>query len=158
MGRNAKPIDLHLVGGNKSRKTKEEIDKRKKGEEQVKFKSDNIVVPNWLSDQGKQIFEQLLVEFKYTDLLVNVDTHLLGFFCDAMDDYINISEIIRLDGYSDGEGNVNQLLTKKKHSFDQAMKVASQFGLSPTDRAKLAMSIVTKEVTKDDGGSFSGRI
>jgi phage terminase small subunit len=38
------------------------------------------------------------------------------------------------------------------------MKVASQFGLSPSDRAKIAMNIVTKEVEQDDGGSFSGRI
>jgi phage terminase small subunit len=117
MGRNAKPIDLHLVGGNKSRKTKKEIEQRKKGEEQVSFKSDNVVVPDWLSDRGKEIFKQLLDEFKYTQLLANVDTHLLGFFCDAMDDYINISKLIRQKGYLDGEGNANQLLTKKKNMF-----------------------------------------
>lgn len=153
MGRPAKSINLHAISGNKAKLSKETIKKRKQAEEQMTFKDDAIEAPSFLSDRGKEIFENLLVEFQYTQILKNVDSQMLGLYCDAMDRYITIKEQIDHDGLMPF-GKPHQLLSHQDKAFERAMKVAGRFGLSPSDRAKLALNMVNKvkeETTNDNG-------
>lgn len=164
MGRNAKPINLHLLEGNKNRLTKEQIDKRKKAEESIEFKSDNIKPPTWLSAEAKKIFKKVTKEFEQNDILVNVDVHALSLFSDAYADYIECTKIISEEGiqveYTNKASETNKvphpLLTKKKQLFEVMNKIMGEFGLSPTARAKLALNLQTDD--KEDDNRFSGRV
>ncbi|WP_078392088.1 phage terminase small subunit P27 family [Shouchella patagoniensis] len=157
MGRNAKSMDLHVISGNKAKLSKEVIEQRKQAEDQLTFKDDDIKAPDFLSERGNEIFENLLLEFQYTQILKNVDSQMLGLYCDAMDRYLNIKEQIEHDGLMPF-GKPHQLLSHQDKAFERAMKVAGRFGLSPSDRAKLALSLVTKVDKKDpDDNGFGDR-
>ncbi|WP_031311410.1 phage terminase small subunit P27 family [Alkalihalophilus marmarensis] len=165
MPRQAKPINLHLLEGNKNRLTKEEIKQRKDAEESIQFKSDNITPPGWLSPEAKEIFTQLTNEFISNKILVNVDIHMLAWYADAYMDYINCTRIIEEEGllveYTNKAAETNKvahpLFTKKKQSFEQMNKIAGEFGLSPAARAKLAMNLTPPE-EKDKDNKFSDRV
>lgn len=154
MGRNAKPIDLHLVNGNKNRLTKKEIEERKKREKEINFKADKIKPPKWLSNDSKKVFRQLVKEFEHNEMLKNVDVHHLALFADAFVNYIKCSEIIEQDGlmieHTNKAGETNKvphpLLTKKKQLFEQLNKIMGEFGLSPASRAKLAIPSKIEQV------------
>jgi P27 family predicted phage terminase small subunit len=164
MGRQAKPIHLQLLEGNKSHLTKAEIDKRQKAEENISFKSDNIKAPTWLNKEAKKIFSKLVKEFEHNELLANVDVHALSLFCDAYTDYINCSRMIEEEGlmveYTNKAAETNKvphpLLTKKKQSFDQMNKIMGEFGLNPVARARLAINLQNDD--GDEGNPFSDRL
>ncbi|MCZ1180397.1 phage terminase small subunit P27 family [Alkalihalobacillus clausii] len=153
MGRPAKSINLHAISGNKAKLSKETIKKRKQAEEQMTFKDDAIEAPSFLSDRGKKIFENLLVEFQYTQILKNVDSHLLGLYCDALDNYIRFKDQIEREGFV-LYGKAHPLLTHMNKALDNTAKLGGRLGLSPSDRAKLALNLVNKvkEETTDDNG------
>jgi P27 family predicted phage terminase small subunit len=159
MGRNPKPIHLHLLSGNKNNLTKSEINKRKELEDKVSFKKDNLKPPTWLNKEAKKIFSKIVKEFEHNELLVNVDVHALSLFCDAYVDYINCSKIIEEEGllveYTNKAAETNKvphpLLTKKKQLFDQMNKLSGEFGFSPIARARLSMPKETpKQKTKEE--------
>ncbi|MFD2681206.1 phage terminase small subunit P27 family [Bacillus seohaeanensis] len=147
MGRNPKPLQLHLLDGNKNRLTKKEIQQREELEQQITFKSDNIKPPTWLSKLAKTQFRKVVKEFEGNDLLKNVDIHSIALFCDAYADYIKCSELIKEQGlmmeHTNKAGETNSvphpLLTKKKQLFEQMQKFMSEFGLSPVARARLTI-------------------
>lgn len=152
MGRNAKPLQLHLLEGNKNRLTKKEIEKRQELEKSIVFKDDNIKPPSWLNKEARKQFKRVVDEFKSNDLLKNVDVHSIALFCDAYADYIECSRLIQEEGlmveYTNKAAETNKvphpLLTKKKQLFEQMQKFMSEFGLSPIARARLT-------IPRDDG-------
>lgn len=164
MGRNAKSINLHVLEGNRSRKTKEEIVQRQQAEESIKFKSDKVTPPKWLSKEAKKIFNLVKKEFESNELLVNVDVHNLAFFADVYSNYIECSRIIERDGmmveYTNKSGETqmvpHQLLPKKKQFFEQMSKIMGEFGLSPVARAKLAIGLVNEKGQPEN--KFSDRV
>ncbi|RBW69468.1 phage terminase small subunit P27 family [Bacillus taeanensis] len=163
-GRKAKPVNLHLLEGNKSHLTKEEIEKRQKAEESLTLKSDNIKPPTWLDSEGKKTFRKLIKEFEEIDLLVNVDVYMIAMFCDAYSDYIECTKIIQDEGklieHTNKAGETNRiphpLLTKKSHAFNQMKAMASEFGLTPSARTKLIQNMQVEGDNEDN--SFSGRV
>lgn len=153
MGRPANNINLHVVGGNKAKMSKETIEQRKVAEESMVFKDDAIVAPSFLSDRGKRMFDKLLLEFQYTQILKNVDSHLLGLYCDALDNYIRFKDQIEQEGFV-LYGKAHPLLTHMNKALDNTSKLGGRLGLSPSDRARLALNIVNK--TKGDEPEDNG--
>ncbi|WP_031405284.1 phage terminase small subunit P27 family [Geobacillus vulcani] len=147
MGRNAKPIHLHLLEGNKNRLTKKEIEQRLETEKRLKPKKDKIKPPSWLDDVAKKEFKRIAKELMELDLLTNVDVNALAAYCDAYSDYVKCTQIIQEEGlmveYTNKAAETNKvphpLLTKKKQLYEQMRSIASEFGLSPAARAKLAI-------------------
>lgn len=147
MGRNAKPIHLHLLQGNKSRLTKKEIEKRVEVENKLKPKKDKVKPPKWLDSIAKKEFKRIAEELMELDLLTNIDVNALAAYCDAYSDYIKCTQIIREEGlmveYTNKAAETNKvphpLLTKKKQLHEQMKSLASEFGLTPVARAKIAL-------------------
>src|SRR5690606_2563309 len=147
MPRKAMPIALHLIDGNKNRLTKAEIEARKAAEQRLRPKDDKVRAPTWLSKEAKKVFNQLVKELADTKLLTNVDVHILALWCDAYVDYINCTKIIEQEGlmveYTNKAAETNKvahpLMTKKKQLAEQMRALASEFGLTPAARAKLAI-------------------
>lgn len=146
MARKAVPIDLMLIKGNKHL-TKKEIEQRKAVEESLRMRDENIEPPEWLDEIAKQEFERLVDLLKEVRLITEADIHLLATYCDAYSDYLKCTQLIQEEGlmveYTNKAAETNKvphpLLTKKKQLFEQMKAVASEFGLSPSARAKLAM-------------------
>src|SRR5690606_2901432 len=147
MPRKAMPIALHLIDGNKNRLTKAEIEARKAAEERLRPKADKVKPPSWLSKEAKKVFKQIAKELEHTKLITNVDIHALALWCDAYVDYINCTKIIKEEGlmveYTNKAAETNKvahpLMTKKKQLAEQMRALASEFGLTPAARAKLAI-------------------
>lgn len=147
MPRKAMPIALHLIDGNKNRLTKAEIEARKTAEERLQPKADKVKPPSWLSKEAKKVFKQIAKELEHTKLITNVDIHALALWCDAYVNYINCTKIIEQEGlmveYTNKAAETNKvahpLMTKKKQLAEQMRALASEFGLTPAARAKLAI-------------------
>ncbi len=147
MGRRAKPIDLHLLEGNKNRKTKKEIEARKKVEEAITPGADKVNPPKWLSKEAKEEFKRISGELMPLKLITNADINAIARYCDAYIDYKLCTKIIEEEGlmveYTNKSGGTNRvphpLLAKKKQLHDQMLKLEGEFGLTAAARAKIAI-------------------
>lgn len=147
MGRNAKPVMLQLLEGNKGKYSKAQLQERMEREKSIQPKSDNIKPPTWLSPFAKRIFKRKAKELLEVDLMTNVDVEALARWCDAYDDYVECSKIIKEEGlmveYTNKAAETNKvphpLLTKKKAAHEQMKSLETEFGLTPAARAKLAI-------------------
>ena len=160
MGRRAKSIHLHLLEGNKNRKTKEEINQRLEAEKSLDPGSDKVKPPTWLCKEAKKEFKFLSEQLKQIKLITNNDIHMLAVYCDAYTDYVKFTKIIDDEGpwiglaVKDEDGDItwsdkkpHPMLTKKKAAFEIMAKVAGEFGFTPGARAKIA--IPKKEEKKE---------
>jgi len=165
MAGGAQPIDLLLHKG-KKHLTKQEIEKRKEAEAKFNFKSDKLKVPKWLDDIAKKEFKRLVEEFSGLDILKNPDVDMLALYCDAYSQYQLITDEINKEGLmivhvnKAGESNriPHPLLTKKQALFQQMSAIASKFGFTPSDRAKITFP---KEVPKEESEEdklFGGKV
>jgi P27 family predicted phage terminase small subunit len=147
MPRKAKPIELHLLEGNKNRKTKKEIEHRQKVETALKPGSDNIRPPMWLCKDGKKVFKALAKELMSINLVTNIDVHAMARWAQCHVKYKDCAEIVNKEGVQVTKPNSagflvpgpNPLLITMKQLNEQMTKIESEFGLSPASRAKLAM-------------------
>lgn len=147
MGRKAMPIDLLLIQGNKNRLTKSEIEQRQASENKVKPNTDKVKPPIWLDAVAKKEFKRLVAELVQVDLISNVDVNALATYCDAYSDYVQCTKIIHEEGlmveYTNKAAETNKvphpLLTKKKQLHEQMKSLATEFGLTPSARAKIAI-------------------
>ncbi|WP_026486816.1 phage terminase small subunit P27 family [Caldanaerobius polysaccharolyticus] len=158
MGRKAKPITLHLLEG-KKHLTKAEIEQRLAGEQRFAIASDKIKPPKWLNKTAKKEFNRIVKEMAETGLLTNIDVDALAIYCDALSQYIECCKIIEREGlmveYTNKAAETNKvphpLLSKKKQLFEQMKAIASEFGFTPSARAKIAIpKQEEKEETKFD--------
>lgn len=154
MGRKAKPIDLIVLNGNKSKISKKEIEERRQNENSIRPKSENIFVPEWLSDIAKEEFNRQVKLLKEVKLITESDVMQLATYCDAYSDYVECTRIIHEEGlmteHTNKAGETNRiphpLLTKKKQLFEQMKTMAVEFGLTPSARARIA---IPQEKEKD---------
>ncbi|WP_426453833.1 phage terminase small subunit P27 family [Paenibacillus sp. S-38] len=145
-GRKAMPVNLLLIKG-KKHLTKEEIELRQEREKKLQPSTNRTNPPAWLCDTAKKEFRRIAKELKEIDLLTNVDVNALALYCDAYADYIEITRIIKNDGFmvehTNKSGVTNEvahpLLAKKKQMHEQMRSLAVEFGLTPASRAKIAM-------------------
>ncbi|MNW42922.1 hypothetical protein D3C74_201070 [compost metagenome] len=95
MGRNAKPVSLHIAQGNPNRLTKEEIAARSENEVKLgKTELDNVKPPSFVKDDtvAYSYWKQLIKEYKEAakqgiDLLTTSDVNLLALYCRTYSEY-----------------------------------------------------------------------
>lgn len=154
MGRNAKPIALQLLEGNKGKYSKKQLEERMERENALKPNTDNVNAPNWLSPFAKEEFEKMANELMTIDMLTNVDVNALAMYCDAYARYVECTQMIQEEGlmveYTNKAAETNKvphpLLTKQKALFEQMKALSTEFGLTPAARAKIA---IKKEPEKE---------
>lgn len=162
MPRDAKPIDLHLVEGNQSNLTKEEIEKRKKAEEKLTPDSDNIKRPKWLKHDkiAQREWRKLEPELKELGLLTNIDTGALAHCVKAYSMSVRLQKKIEEEGatieHTNTKGATNEIENPKVKAaqkyYKRYEKMLKQFGLTPSARASLAINTNVEE--EGTGGEF----
>nr|MDH3077276.1 phage terminase small subunit P27 family [Bacillus velezensis] len=161
MPRPAKSATLQLIQGNPNKKNTEELVARAEYEKKIKMRSDNIKAPPWLNKIAKKEFKRVVALLSEVEIITEADISMLAAYCNAYSQYISISEIIEKDGImvhtegQDEDGNPIQLigeehplLKRQKNYYDQMKSVANDFGLTPSARAKLAITRTQEEREK----------
>lgn len=153
MGRKAKPINLHLVTGNKSHLTKKQIEQRKKNE--PKFNADKIRCPAWLKTDpvAKKEWNRITKELKAAELITNVDVTALAVYCDTYSKYIEATEELNKTDLTlvytnkfGAENIIEHPLVRISRGYAELMKkYITEFGLTPASRAKIAIPKKEKE-------------
>ena len=145
MGRNAKPIELHLVNGNKRHLTKAEIEHRKKAE--VKFGDTKLICPSFVKALPAAAMVKLYQGFNFVR---SGDVGVLERYCVAYAEYLDLVEHrqrireIKIDGMDESlltavlpEVYSRQRAVKTFEKIDYILSVAGLLALDKAINAKM---------------------
>ena len=105
------------------------------------------VAPKWLSSIGKEQFNIVVNQLHNLGMLYEIDLKLIEAYANSMSLHIECEQQLRESGrimvYRDEEGNpkhsqIVPLQTVSKQALEQALKLAVQFGLTPSARTKIS--------------------
>ena len=103
--------------------------------------------PKWLSEIGQEQFDLIVNQLKDLEMLYHVDIKLIEAYANSMALHIESEQELRRVGrvmvYRDEEGRpkhsqIVPLQTISKQALDTALKIAVQFGLTPSARTKIS--------------------
>lgn len=150
MGRNAKPIELHLVNGNKRHLTKAEIEQRKKAE--VKFGDSKLVCPSFVKalPAAAKKWREMVKLYQGFDFVRSGDVGMLARYCVAYAEYLDLVEHrqrireIKIDGMDESlltavlpEVYSRQRAVKTFEKIDYILSVAGLLALDKAINAKM---------------------
>jgi P27 family predicted phage terminase small subunit len=153
----AKSARLFAIDGNAAHKTKKELNKRIEAEEKMKIHSDNIHAPTWLSKTAQKEFNRLAALLVEVEIMTEADINHLALYCDAYDKYICYDRQIKRTGYwiaGKNEDKPNPFINKKSQAAAQMRAFATDLGLSPAARAKLAIRNTDSKPGDDEDEDF----
>lgn len=145
----AKSAKLQLLQGNPNKKNTNELKRRAEKEEKMKMSADHVVPPSWLSKTAKKEFERLSKLLLEVELINNADVGHLAMYCDAYSNYISFKRQVKSKGMW-VDGKPNPFILRMKDASSQMRSFASDLGLSPSARAKLAISLEDDDDDEDD--------
>ena len=105
------------------------------------------VAPTWLSAIGQEQFNIVVSQLNVLGMLYEVDLKLIEAYSNAMALHIEseqqLREVGRIQIYRDEDGNpkhaqITPLQTISKQALESALKIATQFGLTPSARTKIS--------------------
>lgn len=141
MARPTKPVDVMSKN-----LTKEELQARKEAEAKLKGSSDSIFPSDYLNDEQKAYFEEIVKHYEASGILSNIDVAVIEQYAKAryFIEYIDTA----MNREPDKTFDKDLMITREKweKSFNRA---SNELGLSPQSRAKLG-NINTKKA-EDDG-------
>lgn len=106
--------------------------------------------PNWLSKIGKQEWMKVTQQLYNLEMLYGVDLRLIEAYCNEISLYIEAEMELRKGGRIDQYRNTNgdllrsqakPLIKIKNDALNNALKLASQFGLTPVARASISAPV-----------------
>lgn len=138
-GRPAKPIELHLLNGNKRHLTKVEIEQRKKSE--VQLGEHKLVCPPYVrhDKNAYKKWKEIVKLYKDIDFVSSADVGLMARYCMAFSEYINLTEhrkvcaTIRVDTENGEDTDMLEVLAAKypvKTAVKMFEKIEYVFSLS----------------------------
>lgn len=138
-GRPAKPIELHLLNGNKRHLTKVEIEQRKKSE--VQLGEHKLVCPPYVrrDENAYKKWKEIVKLYKDIDFVSSADVGLMARYCMAFSEYINLTEhrkacaTIRVDTENGEDTDMLEVLAAKypvKTAVKMFEKIEYTFSLS----------------------------
>lgn len=105
------------------------------------------IAPAWLSEIGKEQFDIVVQQLNDLNMLYSVDLKLIESYANAISLHIECEQQLRQTGrvqiYRNDEGEIKHaqivpLQTVSKQALDQAIKIATHFGLTPSSRTKIS--------------------
>ncbi|ACL19507.1 phage terminase, small subunit, P27 family [Desulfitobacterium hafniense DCB-2] len=154
-GRKRKSVDL-LIAEGKTHLTKDDIEKRREAESQLKPKDDKIKCPSWLKDKvAKSEFRKISHELQELKLLTNLDVNTLASYCVAYAQYLKATseladqDLVITQTNKAGFTNMveNPLIRIQLKYSNEMKKHAAEMGLTINSRLKLV--IPKKEAKRD---------
>lgn len=160
MSRRAKPVALHVVGGNPNRLTKKEIREREKAEAKLRPPANRLRAPDWLQGDARRLFQQIVRDMADTQLYTNVEVHPLAIYCDAVIKHRDASLEVDRDGptIAGARGGLVQhpaVLVATKYAQVIA-RYGAILGLDPSSRASLAIPREEEKPKDEFAARFGG--
>ena len=149
MPRQAQSAYLQILSGNPNRKTKKEINKRRKNEEMLAVSAENINPPTWLSSGAKKEFNRIVKLFGDTKVLNEADITELALYADLTMEYKSCNTRLKKHG-REHAGKPSPDIRLKMQLSQQIDRLARNLGLTPTARASMAIHADDKKVDDDD--------
>ncbi|GAA0434492.1 phage terminase small subunit P27 family [Virgibacillus salarius] len=146
----AKPARLQLLQGNPAKKNVDKLKRRAEQEEKMKMSADHVIPPSWLNDTAKKEFKRLADLLLSVELINDADVGHLALYCDAYSQYLSFKRQVKSKGMW-VDGKPNPFILRMKDAAAQMRSFASDLGLSPSARARLAINL---EGDNDDDEDF----
>ena len=127
--------------------SKEEIAARQKIEEELRGNTDRIKAPSYLLPAQKRIFNTIVKELQSSNILSNLDVHILTLASTSIYYIQEIEKKMILD--SDLIADKNLLSAKEKYT-KEFFRCCNELCLSPQSRAKLSNINVQSKKNDDD--------
>lgn len=127
--------------------SKEEREERLELENRLKGDSDNIVAPEYLTENQKNIFYKIVEELRTSNILSNLDVFILTTCAISIDRLHQIEQMINknIDLIAD-----KSLLSAKDKYTKDLFRCCNELSLSPQSRAKMAnINLQAKEKEED---------
>lgn len=140
MTKNRKPIELHILEGNKNRLTKEEIKQRQKHEESMKADTDKVVPPSRLTKSQKEKFVDLSEQLLKLGIFDNLDVDTLAMYIETYDNYVRVTRSARSMSAKDLKEDFKEYAIRMRTASQLAAvcrQLAGDLGLTITSRLKL---------------------
>ncbi|HBR28404.1 MAG TPA: terminase [Firmicutes bacterium] len=145
MGRNAKPIALHLVEGNPNRLTKAEIERRKKAE--IKVGTKKFKVPTFVKEdpEAYKKWKEVIKLYKEVDFVSSGDVGMIARYCMVYSEYLRAVERKKtLENATEGVplvagpvvDNLIKLDNLVNKKMDALMKMEDRLFLNPLAKVK----------------------
>lgn len=109
--------------------------------------------PDWLPDEAKAEWSRQVKQLLAMGVIAEVDRALLAAYCEAWAEFVKASgelateELVRLT--DKGYPVANPLVSIRNAAVERMVRIAAQFGFSPSARARV--KAVDKSERKDDG-------
>ncbi len=102
-----------------------------------------IVCPDWVRPAGREVWDRLVADLVAKGGFTFWDAYEFAIGCDQYAAGVEYQADVRkrgavVKGYR-GQLVKNPSVTNAREAFDQAMRVFSRFGLTPSDRAQLKL-------------------
>jgi P27 family predicted phage terminase small subunit len=102
-------------------------------------------VPRWFTKTQRKIYKAKGEQLRGMGVLTTLDIELFVSFCREYGNYIDSSieleKIPLLASLSEAQGNIVKRVSKvNKESWERAKSLASEFGFTPSSRAKLIIT------------------
>ena len=121
--------------------------------------------PEWLSEIGQEQFDIVVNQLNSLGMLYEVDLKLIEAYSNAMALHIESEQQLRKVGriqvYRDNEtgdikhSQITPLQTISKQALELALKIATQFGLTPSARSKISAPIKSLEIKDNEFNFFN---
>lgn len=127
-----------------------EIEERKQAEEKLKGDAEiSVKPPKELSTNGKKLYKNI-VSLLPSGFLSGGDIYVVGIVAESLDRMCECQLKINKDGLFSKEGEENQAV----RTYDKYSKIfekfSSKLGLSPKDRASLAVLVLNDKEKEED--------
>lgn len=146
----AKPARLQLLQGNPAKKNVEKLKRRAEQEEKMKMSAEHVDPPSWLDKTAQKEFRRLADLLLSVELINDADVGHLALYCDAYSQYLSYKRQIKQKGMW-VDGKPNPFILRMKDAAAQMRSFATDLGLSPSARARLAINL---EGDNDDDDDF----
>lgn len=127
--------------------TKEEREIRLRNERKLKGKADKIIPPNHLTENQKEIFNNIVHELEESGILGNLDIYILTTCSIALDRIQTIEQMINENPELMTDRDLR--LANDKYTKD-FFRCCNELSLSPQSRAKFANINLKAEQEKED--------
>ena len=110
--------------------------------------------PNWLSEIGKEEWTKVTSELFNKNMLHQIDLRLIEAYCNAISLHIETEIMLREKGriqvFKNEDGTIKhaQSVPYQKianDALDRALKIATQFGLTPSARATISQPNIIQQ-------------
>ena len=149
-GRPRQPLTVIEGKGKSNHITKEEAKKRRKQEERMKGRSDNIEAPSYLTDDQKEEFYFISDQLVGLGIFSNLDVDNLARYIDSRDEYIKVTKAMQEIGKPTESEDKMKMYTDLRLNrgtfFNECRNAAGDLGLSISSR----LSLIIPEQEEED--------